>query len=134
VIDLYQVYWLDTETPIIETARRTLGDLRRERKIRAIGVTKFSLLKMDASVRSPSATPCNRRVRPTIALFPGRMPPTMCMATAFIAAGIAQTFLSITHFIMIAILGMPHIGQLGSFHSGGIHIAHARGVGSHERG
>src|ERR1700722_3085097 len=41
VIDLYQVHWPDFETPIAETAR-TLEDLRREGKIRAIGVSNFS--------------------------------------------------------------------------------------------
>jgi aryl-alcohol dehydrogenase-like predicted oxidoreductase len=38
VIDLYQVHWLDFETPIAETAR-ALEDLRRQGKIRAIGVS-----------------------------------------------------------------------------------------------
>src|ERR1700730_5132545 len=41
VIDLYQVHWPDLETPIEETAQ-TLDDLRREGKIRAIGVSNFS--------------------------------------------------------------------------------------------
>jgi aryl-alcohol dehydrogenase-like predicted oxidoreductase len=41
VIDLYQVHWPDFETPIAETAR-TLEELRREGKIRAIGVSNFS--------------------------------------------------------------------------------------------
>ena len=47
VIDLYQVHWPDLETPIEETAR-TLDDLRREGKIRAIGVSNFSPAQMDA--------------------------------------------------------------------------------------
>jgi aryl-alcohol dehydrogenase-like predicted oxidoreductase len=47
VIDLYQVHWPDLETPIIETAR-TLEDLRREGKIRAIGVSNYSPEQMDA--------------------------------------------------------------------------------------
>jgi aryl-alcohol dehydrogenase-like predicted oxidoreductase len=46
VIDLYQVHWPDLETPIAETAR-TLEDLRREGKIRAIGVSNFSPPQMD---------------------------------------------------------------------------------------
>src|SRR5271154_723208 len=41
VIDLYQVHWPDFDTPIAETAR-TLEELRREGKIRAIGVSNFS--------------------------------------------------------------------------------------------
>ena len=47
VIDLYQVHWPDLETPFAETAR-TLEDLRREGKIRAIGVSNFSPAQMDA--------------------------------------------------------------------------------------
>jgi aryl-alcohol dehydrogenase-like predicted oxidoreductase len=46
VIDLYQVHWPDLETPIGETAR-TLEDLRREGKIRAIGVSNYSPAQMD---------------------------------------------------------------------------------------
>jgi aryl-alcohol dehydrogenase-like predicted oxidoreductase len=45
VIDLYQVHWPDLETPIAETAR-TMEDLRREGKIRAIGVSNFSPAQM----------------------------------------------------------------------------------------
>jgi aryl-alcohol dehydrogenase-like predicted oxidoreductase len=45
VIDLYQVHWPDLETPIAETAR-TLEDLRREGKIRAIGVSNYSPAQM----------------------------------------------------------------------------------------
>jgi aryl-alcohol dehydrogenase-like predicted oxidoreductase len=47
VIDLYQVRWPDLETPIADTAR-TLEDLRREGKIRAIGVSNYSPAQMDA--------------------------------------------------------------------------------------
>src|SRR6201997_1320717 len=46
VIDLYQVHWPDLETPLAETAR-ALEDLRREGKIRAIGVSNFSPPQMD---------------------------------------------------------------------------------------
>ena len=45
VIDLYQVHWPDFETPIAETAR-TMEDLRREGKIRTIGVSNFSPTQM----------------------------------------------------------------------------------------
>jgi aryl-alcohol dehydrogenase-like predicted oxidoreductase len=45
VIDVYQVHWPDFETPIAETAR-TLEDLRRQGKIRAIGVSNFSPTQM----------------------------------------------------------------------------------------
>jgi aryl-alcohol dehydrogenase-like predicted oxidoreductase len=47
VIDLYQVHWPDLETPIADTAR-TLADLRREGKIRAIGVSNYSPTQMNA--------------------------------------------------------------------------------------
>ena len=47
VIDLYQVHWPDFETPITETAR-TLEDLRREGKIRAIGVSNYAPAQMQA--------------------------------------------------------------------------------------
>ena len=45
-IDLMQVHWPDLEFPI-EDAARTLEDLRREGKIRAIGVSNFSPEQMD---------------------------------------------------------------------------------------
>jgi aryl-alcohol dehydrogenase-like predicted oxidoreductase len=47
VIDLYQVHWPDLETPFAQTAR-TLEGLRREGKIRAIGVSNYSPAQMDA--------------------------------------------------------------------------------------
>src|SRR5246500_1158600 len=47
VIDLYQVHWPDLEAPIEETAR-TLEELRRQGKIRAIGVSNYSPAQMDA--------------------------------------------------------------------------------------
>src|ERR1700752_3762515 len=47
VIDLYQVHWPDLETPIEEPAR-ALEDLRRAGKIRAIGVSNYSPMQMDA--------------------------------------------------------------------------------------
>lgn len=46
VIDLYQVHWPDFETSISETAQ-TLEDLRREGKIREIGVSNYSAEQMD---------------------------------------------------------------------------------------
>jgi aryl-alcohol dehydrogenase-like predicted oxidoreductase len=46
VIDLYQVHWPDLETPIEETAL-TLEELRRQGKIRAIGVSNYSPKQMD---------------------------------------------------------------------------------------
>ncbi|MEA3030685.1 MAG: hypothetical protein QOG13_2010 [Sphingomonadales bacterium] len=45
-IDLYQIHWPDPETPIEETAR-VLGELYREGKIRAVGVSNFSPAQMD---------------------------------------------------------------------------------------
>src|SRR5262249_1095394 len=54
-IDLYQVHWPDLETPIEEVAR-TLGSLRRDGKILAIGVSNFSPAQMDAfSAAAPLA-------------------------------------------------------------------------------
>jgi aryl-alcohol dehydrogenase-like predicted oxidoreductase len=47
VIDLYQVHWPDLETSFAETAD-TLEALRREGKIRAVGVSNFSPPEMDA--------------------------------------------------------------------------------------
>jgi len=47
VIDLYQVHWPDLETPIADTAG-ALEDLRREGKIRAIGLSNHSPAQMDA--------------------------------------------------------------------------------------
>ena len=46
VVDVYQVHWPDLETPIEGTAR-TLEELRREGKIRAIGVSNYSPAQMD---------------------------------------------------------------------------------------
>ena len=45
-IDLMQVHWPDLEIPVGDAAR-TLEDLRREGKIRAIGVSNFSADQMD---------------------------------------------------------------------------------------
>jgi aryl-alcohol dehydrogenase-like predicted oxidoreductase len=52
VIDLYQVHWPDTQIPLEETAR-TLEEMRREGKIRAIGVSNHS------PARSPGSMPCS---------------------------------------------------------------------------
>src|ERR1700689_1485630 len=46
VIDIYQVHWPDTNTPIEETAQ-ALVELHRAGKIRAIGVSNFSPAQMD---------------------------------------------------------------------------------------
>jgi aryl-alcohol dehydrogenase-like predicted oxidoreductase len=47
VIDLYQVHWPDLQTPLEETAR-ALEDLQRQGKIRALGVSNFSPVQMEA--------------------------------------------------------------------------------------
>ena len=47
VIDIYQVHWPDPKTPIGETAEAMLG-LYRAGKIRAIGVSNFSVAQMEA--------------------------------------------------------------------------------------
>ena len=46
-IDLYQVHWPDPLVPIEETAE-VLNDLRKEGKVRALGVSNFSTAQMDA--------------------------------------------------------------------------------------
>lgn len=46
-VDLYQVHWPDPEVPFEDTAR-TLEDLHREGKIRALGVSNYSPEQMDA--------------------------------------------------------------------------------------
>ncbi|MGA2277595.1 MAG: aldo/keto reductase [Terracidiphilus sp.] len=44
-IDLYQVHWPDTRTPIAETAA-LLSQFQREGKVRALGVSNFSIAQM----------------------------------------------------------------------------------------
>jgi aryl-alcohol dehydrogenase-like predicted oxidoreductase len=46
VIDLYQIHWPDPRTPLEDTAR-ALEQLHQAGKIRAIGVSNFSLEQMD---------------------------------------------------------------------------------------
>jgi aryl-alcohol dehydrogenase-like predicted oxidoreductase len=46
-VDLYQVHWPDPLVPIEETAA-VLAELRKEGKIRAIGVSNFSVVQMKA--------------------------------------------------------------------------------------
>jgi aryl-alcohol dehydrogenase-like predicted oxidoreductase len=45
-IDLYQVHWSDTRTPIAETAA-LLAEFQREGKVRALGVSNFSVAQME---------------------------------------------------------------------------------------
>jgi aryl-alcohol dehydrogenase-like predicted oxidoreductase len=47
VIDIYQVHWPDPKTPIEETAQ-AMAELHRTGKIRAIGVSNFSIEQMRA--------------------------------------------------------------------------------------
>jgi aryl-alcohol dehydrogenase-like predicted oxidoreductase len=47
VIDIYQVHWPDTATPMVETAE-TLSRLLKAGKIRAIGVSNFDVAQMQA--------------------------------------------------------------------------------------
>jgi aryl-alcohol dehydrogenase-like predicted oxidoreductase len=44
-IDLYQVHWPDTRTPIAETAA-LLAEFQRQGKVRALGVSNFSVAQM----------------------------------------------------------------------------------------
>jgi aryl-alcohol dehydrogenase-like predicted oxidoreductase len=44
-IDLYQIHWPDTKTPIAETAA-VLAKFQREGKVRALGVSNFSVAQM----------------------------------------------------------------------------------------
>jgi aryl-alcohol dehydrogenase-like predicted oxidoreductase len=46
VIDIYQVHWPDSDTPLEETAE-AMHALYRQGKIRAIGVSNFSVTEMD---------------------------------------------------------------------------------------
>jgi len=46
IIDLYQVHWPDPNTPIEETAA-AMGELPRQGKIRAIGVSNFTPAQME---------------------------------------------------------------------------------------
>ena len=46
-IDLYQVHWPDTQTPISETAAQ-LAEFKRQGKVRALGVSNFNTAQMDA--------------------------------------------------------------------------------------
>src|ERR1700761_2901728 len=45
-VDIYQVHWPDPETPIAETAD-TMAELLKQGKIRAIGVSNFSVSQME---------------------------------------------------------------------------------------
>jgi aryl-alcohol dehydrogenase-like predicted oxidoreductase len=55
-IDLYQVHWPDPATSYDETAR-ALGDLQRAGKVRAVGVSNYSVEAMEAFGRvTPIAT------------------------------------------------------------------------------
>jgi len=44
-IDLYQIHWPDTRTPIAETAA-LMAEFQREGKVRALGVSNFSVAQM----------------------------------------------------------------------------------------
>jgi aryl-alcohol dehydrogenase-like predicted oxidoreductase len=45
-IDLYQIHWPDARTPIAETAS-LLAEFKREGKVRALGVSNFSIAQME---------------------------------------------------------------------------------------
>lgn len=64
VIDLYQVHWPDAATPIEETAE-AMGDLQRAGKIRAVGVSNYSV---EAMARFHRVTPL-ASAQPPLNLF-----------------------------------------------------------------
>lgn len=51
VIDLYQIHWPDTLTPVEETIR-ALDDLRKQGKVRAIGVSNYGIDWMRGAVKA----------------------------------------------------------------------------------
>jgi aryl-alcohol dehydrogenase-like predicted oxidoreductase len=51
VIDLYQVHWPDPNTPMEKTAQ-TLSELQRQGTVRAIGVSNYTIDRMDAFRRA----------------------------------------------------------------------------------
>jgi aryl-alcohol dehydrogenase-like predicted oxidoreductase len=57
VIDIYQVHWPDSKVPFEETAK-TLDQLRSEGKIRAVGVSNFSVQQMQAFGRGTDLAVC----------------------------------------------------------------------------
>jgi len=57
VLDIYQVHWPDPNTPFAETAK-TLGDLRDQGKIRAVGVSNFSPEQMQAFEQGTELNTC----------------------------------------------------------------------------
>ena len=73
VIDLYQVHWPDTQTPFEETMQ-TLLDLKQAGKIRAIGVSNFSVEQMERCLTVGARSP--RPKSPLIA--GGETPPLLC--------------------------------------------------------
>jgi aryl-alcohol dehydrogenase-like predicted oxidoreductase len=57
VIDIYQVHWPDSQVPFAETAR-VLDQLRAEGKIRAVGVSNFSVDQMEAFRQGTALAVC----------------------------------------------------------------------------
>ncbi|MDZ7758951.1 MAG: aldo/keto reductase [Desulfovermiculus sp.] len=57
VIDIYQVHWPDSKVPFAETAN-TLEQLKAEGKIRAVGVSNFSVDQMQAFGRGTELAVC----------------------------------------------------------------------------
>jgi aryl-alcohol dehydrogenase-like predicted oxidoreductase len=57
-IDLYQVHWPDTRTPIAEVAA-LMGEFQRQGKVRALGVSNFSAAQME-EFRSVAALASNQ--------------------------------------------------------------------------
>ncbi len=57
VIDIYQVHWPDSRVPFAETAR-VLDQLRSEGKIRAVGVSNFSVDQMEAFRQGAALSVC----------------------------------------------------------------------------
>lgn len=57
VIDIYQVHWPDTQVPFEETAK-ALDQLQTEGKIRAVGVSNFSVAQMETFGQGTSLAVC----------------------------------------------------------------------------
>ena len=64
VIDLYQIHWPpDPDSPALEEGWSTLADLKREGKVRWIGVSNFNVQQLKRARPSLRSPRCSRRIR-----------------------------------------------------------------------